>query len=253
MFASLLRGSLGEILAPSAEKQKKPSSASSEQQEQEQQEQQEASGQEQQTYSTPQQEQDAAARASVEKTLADASTLFPFTGTEDKASPPSLPSGATTTVTMADTSAADMTGMLASLSLADEEKERQQQQQRRRQSAAAILMPPPPPPSMSNSSSLTSIHATPPTEEVTPPNSTTGRGDSINSNLLPAFATPSKQTPGTGRKGSAARRRYTISPMLTRTPKKLEPRLGDMVLKVERVGMEGRGWMGGEARMMRFF
>jgi len=228
---------LGEILAPSppasAEKKKRPSSSDLQQEQQE--------PQEQQTYSTPQQEEDAAARASVDKTLADASTLFPFTS----GSLPLPPPGATTITAMPDTTAADVTGMLASLSLTDEEKERQQQQQRRRQSAAAILMPPPPPPSMSNSSSLASINATPPTQEVTPPNSTTGsggggdRGDSINSNLLPAFATPSKQTPSTGRKGSAARRRYTISPMLTRTPKKLEPRLGDKVLKVREGGEEG--------------
>ena len=239
MFTSLLSGTIGEILAPSpsvsAEKKRPPP-----EQEQQEQQQQEASGQDEQTYTTPQQEEDEAARASVNKTLADASTLFPFPEIENRAPPPPLPPGVTTTAAMTDTAAGDVTGMLASLSLAEEEKEQEQQQQHRRQSAAAVLMPPPPPPSMSNSSFLASLRPTLPTPEVTPPSSNTGkegeggRGDSINSNLLPAFATPSKQTPGTDRKGSAARRRYTISPMLTRTPKKMEPRLGDMVLKVGR-------------------
>jgi len=242
MFSSLLSGTLGEILAPSPSVSAEKKEPSSEQEQQEQQ-QQEASGQGAQTYSMPRQEEDAAARASVNKTLADASTLFPFPEVEKRAAPSPSPTGVTPTAAMTDPAATDVTGMLANLSLADEKKEQEQEQQTGRQSAAAVLMPPPPPPSMSNSSSLASLRPPPPTPGVTPPSSKIenegegDRGDSINSNLLPAFATPSKQTPGTGRKGSAARRRYTVSPMLSRTPKKMEPRLGDMVLKV---GQEGR-------------
>ncbi|KAM3568694.1 hypothetical protein VYU27_009192, partial [Nannochloropsis oceanica] len=236
MFSSLLSGTLGEILAPSPSVSAEKKEPSSEQEQQEQQ-QQEASGQGAQTYSIPRQEEDAAARASVNKTLADASTLFPFPEVEKRAAPSPSPTGVTPTAAMTDPAATDVTGMLANLSLADEKKEQEQEQQTGRQSAAAVLMPPPPPPSMSNSSSLASLRPPPPTPGVTPPSSKIenegegDRGDSINSNLLPAFATPSKQTPGTGRKGSAARRRYTVSPMLSRTPKKMEPRLGDMVLK----------------------
>jgi hypothetical protein len=88
---------------------------------------------------------------------------------------------------------------------------------------------------------------TPPPPESTPPSASSSipGPTSRATNLLPAFSTPSKQTPGPKTGGSAARRRYTISPMLTGTPKTLEPALRDRVVQV---GSEGGREGGGEGQ-----
>jgi len=210
MISGLLRGTLGEILAPSppASTQKKRVS------EDPAAEKNEPTGQENPSLASRPQKDEDTTRGTQGSPCHDPTTAPHEPRAASSLSPVQPPP----------TMGEDLTSKMKSLTIKGSIQ------------TAAARMPPPLPPGPAA--------LTPPPPESTPPSGSSSipGPTSRATNLLSVFSTPSKQTPGPKTGGSAARRRYTISPMLTGTPKALEPALRDRVVQVGREGgREGGG------------